>query len=189
MEMALMFFNAFKRYTLILSLFWTFNVQAGFINDTLDVKYSSFFGAAFDSTATVGTGIEFSGKNLIHTYYLDFTENAFTLTVSKPSIRGNFTGIFKELKITGIDDAINNIVFDAANSSTFSKNPMIDFSQKGSITLSTLFYESANTPASALSHSFTWLVEFEPVAVNAPSVAVLFTLGLMLISVIKRSKN
>lgn len=187
--MALMFNNSIKRYAFILTVLFTFNAQAGFINDTLSAKYSSFFGKAFDSTATVSTGIEFSGTNLSHTYYLDFTEDTFTLTVTKPNRNGNFTGIFKELNITGIDGIIKNIVFDSANSSAFSKNPNINYSQQGSITLTTPLFLSANSPSSALSHSFTWLVEFEPVAVNAPSAALLFMLGLMLISANKRSKS
>lgn len=169
----------------------TSKAQATLINDTVSASYSSTFSNIFNTTAIVGDGVEFSGNDLfLYSYTLDFTANSFTLTVSKGISQGNFTAIFDNLFITGIDATILNVTFDHAASSSFSDNkePTIDLSTPGTIHLfSSPFALSANTPASALSHSFTWNIAFESTPVPNPNTLYLFVL-VVLITCVSRTK-
>ena len=173
-----------KRIGLICAFFtaflWTHSASASFIGNSIDASLTNTFDTVFDDTATVGEGVEFSGTSLFYTYTLDFTATAFTLTISKPFSAGNYTGILERLEITGIETDILDVTLDTAISSAFSSNtPNINFSDPGSIVVFTDLISSANSPASARSHSFTWNVDFDSVAVaNAPMLA-LFVLGFL----------
>ncbi|NTS76511.1 hypothetical protein HR060_06475 [Catenovulum sp. SM1970] len=173
-----------KRYLtsslFVLAMVLTSSAQASFINDSISVRYDDVSRTLINDTATVGNGVDFVGTDMFfRTFELDFTDNAFTLTISKRETSGNFTAIFSALEITGIDNKVLDVSFDAANSSEFTNNkqPDIEFSDDGRIELSTFLFLSANEPASALSHSFTWNVEFEPIKVSEPSALFILLLG------------
>ena len=163
--------SGFVALTVACLLVATSDARASFIGDTVEVEFDAF--AANDvlqGSATVGAGVEFTGSELIYDYALDISESAFTLTISKPFSAGNFTGVFGKLVISGIDSAIDAVTFDEIGSSAFSSaTPEIGFATPGTITIGrpSRFF-SANTPASALSHSFTWNVDFAAVPGPAP---------------------
>ncbi|MFD2167797.1 hypothetical protein ACFSJY_16205 [Thalassotalea euphylliae] len=181
--------KALKLFGIALLIACTGTAKATFIHDEISVHYDNIFQSdLLSGTTVVGEGVEFVRTDSLRmTYSLDFTESAFTLTVSKPFTAGNFTGIFSALEITGIDTSILDVTFDSLNSSRFSSNaPTIEFSESGSIFISTPFFASANSPATALSHSFTWNVLFDAVEVPNPSVFLLMLLGLFSLVVQRR---
>ena len=136
---------------------------SSFFGDTIDARIDNFLpGMPIDSSATVGAGVEFVGSTLFHDYSLDIADTSFTLTVSKPSSAGNFTGIFDSIVLDNIDRSITSVTLDSLASSTFSNGlPLtVDLSVPGRIELECSFFCSANTPPTALSQSFTWNVAF-----------------------------
>jgi len=140
----------------------------GFFGDTIDAKVNDVLNRNsphIDSSATVGDGVEFTSSSLFgRSYSLDIAESSFTLTISKPFPAGNFTGIFGSIVLDNIDKEITSVTFDSAASSTFSFGfPLaVDLSTPGRVVLNCTPHIrcDANTPTSALSHSFTWNVAF-----------------------------
>lgn len=153
---------------------------ATFIGDTVDVNLTNVFETALSGSATVGAGVEFTSSVTFWTYTLDLDADSFTLTVSKPSSAGNFTGVFDDLRISGLDYYINSVTFNAAASGSLSGgNPSdIDLSTPGEIFIGFGGIAYANTPATALSHSFTWDVTFGDRITTVPEPASLALLGM-----------
>lgn len=174
-----------KRLISILLLVCATTANATFIGDEITVRYDEVFVTSLiNDSAVVGDGVEFAEQNLFKMLFeLDFTANSFTLTLTKPQTAGNFTGIFKRLSITNIDAEVSNVWFDDAVSSAFNDNrqPDIDWSNAGQIDLSADFFLSANTPASALTHSFTWNVDFVQQSVSSPSTLAIMLMGLIIV--------
>jgi hypothetical protein len=156
---------------------------ASMLGDEVDVTVDSAFGTAISGTATVGPGIELAGSNVFHDYVVDLDLGSITVIVTKPVTAGNFTGILDTVVIDRLDHLVTGVSFNAAASSAFSSgNPdSIDLNTPGRIVIDFAGFASANTPASALRHSFTWDVTLsdEPVpAVPEPQTWALMALGL-----------
>jgi len=127
---------------------------------TVHATLVSAFDTPIDAVAEVGPGIEFTGSNVFWDFSLDLYQGGFTLTVAKPSTAGNFTAVFDELVIDGIGREVTGVRFDAAGSSSFSSGDPddIDLGTPGRIAIGFGGFASANSPATALSHSFNWEV-------------------------------
>lgn len=163
--------------------------SASFIGDTVNATHVNAFGTPISGSAVVGAGVEFTGSNVIHDYDLDIMADSFSLMVSKDFSAGNFTGVLKELTISGIDSAISAVTFNASASSSLSGGDANSLTFGGgviNVDFDVFTFGSLNTPASALSHTLIWDVTFA--AVPEPGILALFAAGLFGLGFARRRK-
>ena len=177
--------------TLVWLLLSTQVSHADLIGDTVNAlvrQPNPYSNSIINGTATVGPGIEFTGQSAPINYALDVGADSFTLTVSRNSPAGNFTGILDRLELTGIDREIIGVTV-AENSSSFSEavQPVLSFTDSSILIVPDSTFLSADD-ANGLTQNFIWNIEFaETTSVPEPSGASLL-LVMATLAAVRRSK-
>lgn len=150
----------------------------GLIGDDLHATVVNPFGTPIDADFVAAPGDDLAGDTVFHHFVLDVRDNRFGITVSKPTMAGNFTAIFDTVVISGIDARVIGARFDVAASDAFSSGDPddIDLSVPGQITIDFGGIASGNTPATDLSHRYVWELQLAPVP--EPGTWALSALGL-----------
>lgn len=150
---------------------------ATFTGDTVSAQVDKTFETVFSGTATVGAGSEFTGTDGFRDYDLDITANSFTLTISKPSASGNFTGVLSSLVLSDLDYSVLSVTLNPSSSAFSNGSLAEDLSIPGQISITGGV--SLNSPASALSKSLTWDVVFGNRLPEPSSALMLSLVGLL----------